>query len=218
MYHSFKGRRSIRLKAYDYTQPGSYFVTICIQNRMCLLGNIQNGSMILNRAGMMVNSWWMQIPKKFPRVTTDAWVVMPNHCHGILVIGDRANDTSGHVNDTSDRTNDTGEHIGSPLPGDINTVGADPCVCPGRVSDPRVCPEPSLGRIVQWFKTMTTNAYIRGVKQEQWVPFEKRLWQRNYYDHIIRTDQRLRQIQHYVATNPQRWGNDQLHPQTPSKW
>lgn len=191
-------RRSIRLQGYDYSQSGLYFVTICMQNRACLLGEIQMGQIKLNSAGEMIYRWWNALPDKFPSVVIDAFVVMPNHFHGIIVITD-------------------------------NPVGADPCVCP----NPPVCPNDDnsdrakvkgahagapLPTMVQWFKTMTTNEYIRGVKNLGWEPFNKRLWQRNYYEHIIRNEESLQHIREYVHTNPLKWEEDQLHPNVPSKW
>ena len=79
-------RRSIRLKGYDYSQNGAYFVTICVQNRECLFGKIKNGEMILNDAGKMTEKYWKEIPGHFPNVILDAFVIMPNHTHGILII------------------------------------------------------------------------------------------------------------------------------------
>ena len=82
-------RRSIRLQGYDYATPGAYFVTICIQNQECLLGAVVNGEMVLNAAGQMVQRVWDELPAQYPGVETDAFVVMPNHVHGIVVlIGD----------------------------------------------------------------------------------------------------------------------------------
>ncbi|NWG20922.1 MAG: transposase, partial [Chloroflexi bacterium] len=81
-------RRSIRLKGYDYTQAGAYFVTIVTQNRECLFGEIVDGEMRLNESGACVVRWWEDIPRHFPNVDTDAFVVMPNHMHGIIVITD----------------------------------------------------------------------------------------------------------------------------------
>jgi len=75
-----------------------------------------------------------------------------------------------------------------------------------------------LHQIVQWFKTMTTNEYIRGVKTSGWSPFDGKLWQRNYYEHIIRDEADLTRIRNYIASNPLRWERDQLHPDVPSRW
>jgi hypothetical protein len=79
-------RRSIRLQGYDYSQAGAYFVTICAQNRECLFGDIADGEMRLNDAGQMVQTVWDEIPAHYPGIDIDAFVVMPNHIHGIIVI------------------------------------------------------------------------------------------------------------------------------------
>ena len=80
-------RRSIRLKGYDYAQPGAYFVTICVQNRECLLGEIADAQMRLNAVGAMAQTQWQKLPERFPRLALDAFVFMPNHMHGIILIG-----------------------------------------------------------------------------------------------------------------------------------
>ena len=79
-------RRSIRLRGYDYSQKGLYFVTICTQDRLCLFGDIENGEMNLNDAGKMVRTIWDQIPAHYCGVEIDQFVVMPNHIHGIVII------------------------------------------------------------------------------------------------------------------------------------
>nr|WP_290668227.1 transposase [Ardenticatena sp.] len=177
-------RRSIRLKGYDYAQPGAYFVTICTQHRACLFGAVVGGEMRVNDAGRMVQRWWDELNRKFPTVQTDAFVVMPNHIHGIIII----HPADTHPNDTRDahagkRGVHRGAYIGAPLP-----------------------------KIVQWFKTMTTNEYIRHVKNDGWPPFHKRLWQRNYYEHIIRNEQSLNRIRRYIVENPLRWYLDRENP------
>jgi REP element-mobilizing transposase RayT len=174
-------RRSIRLRGYDYARPGAYFVTICTQDRQCLFGEIRDGQMIVNDIGQMITHWWQELPRRFPSVTLDEFVVMPNHLHGILIL---------HVGaDRRVRPNSTvapvkeGRHIGLPL-----------------------------HRIIQWFKTMTTNGYVREVKEEKWPPFNKRLWQRNYYEHVIRTEDEWDEIRAYIAENPLKWELDENHP------
>lgn len=77
-------RRSIRLKGYDYSQNGLYFVTICLHNQLCLLGKIIDGEVILNDAGVMVKQYWMDMSKHFPEVILHESVIMPNHVHGII--------------------------------------------------------------------------------------------------------------------------------------
>lgn len=183
-------RRSIRLKGYDYSQPGGYFVTVVTQGRDSLFGKVQNGEMILNAAGEMIVKWWGELPNKFPSVSLGTSVVMPNHFHGIT----RINEIVGAVlrvcpGDVCPNNNDSqhGEHIDSPL---------------------RNRPNPSLPQIVQWFKTMTTNEYIRGVKQLGWTPFNGKLWQRNYYEHIIRDHNDWDRIHRYIQSNPANWADD----------
>ncbi len=83
-------RRSIRLKGYDYTQPGAYFITICTHGRECLFGEIIDGEMHLNEAGPIVVQTWWDLPNHVPNVQLDAFVVMPNHVHGIIIITERA--------------------------------------------------------------------------------------------------------------------------------
>ncbi|MBW4484708.1 MAG: transposase [Tildeniella torsiva UHER 1998/13D] len=192
-------RQSIRLRGFDYSSAGAYFITLCTQNRACLFGDIADGVIVLNSAGQMVNDWWLALNQKFPGIQTDESVVMPNHFHGIIVINpppvgaDPRVCPDPDIEDATDgelpHSRDWGEHIGSPLL-----------------------------RVMQWFKTMTTNYYIRGVKENGWPPFEKRVWQRNYYDHIIRNEADLTRIQAYIRNNPALWQVDQLHPQNPSKW
>jgi REP element-mobilizing transposase RayT len=80
-------RRSIRLSGYDYARSGAYFVTVCIQNRSCLFGSIVNGEMKLNNAGRIAQEVWEELPARFPQVGIDGFIVMPNHIHGILMVG-----------------------------------------------------------------------------------------------------------------------------------
>ena len=79
-------RRSIRLRGYDYSQAGAYFVTACVQSRECLFGAVADGELRLNRYGEIVMRCWDELPAHYPTVELDAFVVMPNHIHGILVL------------------------------------------------------------------------------------------------------------------------------------
>ncbi len=210
-------RRTIRLKGYDYSQPGAYFITICTKDRFCFFGEGIEGRVKLNEAGQMVARWWDELPNKFPSVVIDEYIVMPNHFHGILIIVGA---------DLRVRPN-TGAHIGAPLrkegEADRNIhpemgahIGA-PLRKEGE-ADRNVHPEMGvhigvpLHLIIQWFKTMTTNEYILGVKQNGWSPFPDKLWQRNYYEHIIRHDDELNRLRNYIANNPIGWELDKYHP------
>ena len=188
IYH----RRSIRLKGYNYSQAGLYFITLCTQDSLHLFGEITNDEIVLNDSGMMIEKWWNELKNRFPNIELDEFVVMPSHFHGIIQI----------IN--------------------TNTVGADLRVCPD--VQQRVCPDNAgehkekgkhiglpLHRMMQWFKTMSTNEYIRNVKNNHWAPFNKKLWQRNYYEHIIRDEKSYLHISEYIRTNPLKWQDDKYY-------
>jgi putative transposase len=215
-------RRSIRLRGYDYRAAGAYFITIVAQDRACLFGEVVDGEMRLSEAGRMVERWWLELNCRFPHVLTDAYVVMPNHFHGIVVIHSPPPDTTAppdvgadlRVCPDSGGAHDGGAHAGAPLQspdlGGAPDVGADLRVCPdsGGTHDGGAHAGAPLPTIVQWFKTMTTNEYIRMVKHAGWTPFRGRLWQRNYYEHIIRNERALERIRDYILTNPLHWHLD----------
>ena len=157
-------RRSIRLRGYDYASAGAYFVTICVQGRLCRFGTVVNGVLTLNDAGRMVQATWEAFRERFPTLTPSAAVAMPNHFHAIVALADQ------------------------PIHG------------------------AQLGDIVGAFKSLTTNAYIFGVRERGWLPFDQRLWQRNYYEHVICDEADLARIRDYIEANPARWDADRLHP------
>jgi REP element-mobilizing transposase RayT len=190
-------RRSIRLQGYDYAQAGAYFFTVCVQDRACLLGEVVEGEVVPSDAGRMILRWWVEVPRAFPGNETDAFVLMPNHVHGIVLLGTDPSIGAGAQGNVA--VGDEGGHVGPPLP--PRNVGADLRVRPA-----------SLPRLLQWFKTMTTNDYIRGVKQQGWPPFRGKLWQRNYYERIIRNDRELDRARAYIAGNPSRWSQDAENP------
>lgn len=175
-----KNRHSIRLKNFDYSNNGYYFVTICVQNKLDLFwknekfvgvdrcvdpknnGIIKNKRAdtsvrpymeYLNEIGQLIKYWWNEIPNHFNNIKLDEFVIMPDHIHGIIVIKN------------------------------INKYG-------------------KLGNIIQWFKTMLTNEYIKNVKINNWPKFDKRLFQRNYYERIIRNEREYLNIQKYIELNP----------------
>ena len=97
----------------------------------------------------------------------------------------------------------------------LRNVGADPCVCPNASTNPNDILGEHMGsplqRIIQWFKTMTTNEYIKHVKNNNWPPFNKRFWQRNYYEHIIRNQRSYEMIADYILNNPCVWEKDMFY-------
>jgi len=175
-------RRSIRLRGYAYSQAGAYFVTICVHNRKRLFGETADGKMVLNDAGRMVQTIWDEIPNNYNGIETNEFIVMPDHIHGIIVI-----------------------------------VGAAPCGTPdsgnGAKGQPRgVDPTLSLPDVVHRYKTMTTKRYVDGVKQHGWPPFPRKLWQRNYYEHVIRNEGELNRIREYIINNPSKGEFDRENP------
>jgi REP element-mobilizing transposase RayT len=178
-------RRSIRLKGYDYSQAGLYFITICTQNRLCLFGEIENGEMILNDPGIMIEHQWQELIYCFDNIKLHEFIVMPNHFHGII------------------------EFVGVPLVGTQN-VEQPPTMGQPQTGQPQGI-APTVGDVVGAFKSLSTNEYIRGVKNNDWSRFNKKLWQRNYYEHIIRDEKSCYQIWEYVQTNPLKWQDDKYY-------
>jgi len=149
--------------------------------------------MILNSAGDITDLWWNKIPEKFFNARLDIYQIMPNHFHGIIGIFDPDN-TVGvdpRVNPKKD---------GNQNQGGISQGGHAGTSQPNFEKRPAAIPD-----IVQWFKTMTTNEYIQEVKVGRFPPFDGKLWQRNYYDHIIRNKKSLERIQNYIINNPAQW-------------
>jgi len=197
-------RRSLRLKDYDYSSPGAYFVTICTQDRVPLLDRAEVRSMVRRR--------WDALPERFPDIRTDQFAIMPNHIHGVVFIGDGGTNERACQNTPQSGVSGAGEHIGSPLQRRTNPVGADHCVCPHN-GQPSPNLRTTLGRVVQWFKTVTTNDYAVAVRTNEAERFPGRLWQRNYYDHVIRNETDLNDVRQYIIDNPSRWDEDEDNPQ-----
>jgi REP element-mobilizing transposase RayT len=170
----------------NHCQPGSYFVTICTRDRECLFGHMVNGEMRLNEAGHAAQQCWMDIPDHFPQVVLDEAIIMPNHIHGIIVIHRRgeASAIPPHVSEEQPRSD------ASPLQQRPNGTQ------PG-----------SLSAIVQNFKSISTRKMnaTRGILGTP-------VWQRNYYEHVVRNDEELKAIREYILGNPARWNEDENNP------
>ena len=152
-------------------------MTLCVQDRACLFGEIRKGAMHPNEAGSMIASEWKKLLERFPSIRSDSMVLMPNHLHGILILKEIQSNIGASPN------------VGAPL------VGA-----------------PTLGGIIGAFKSITTVRYIQGVHRLAWLEFRKRLWQRNYFEHIIRHEAALQRIRNYIAANPTKWEWDRKNP------
>ena len=175
-------RQSIRLPGYDYRQSGAYFVTMCAYQRQCMFGEVVDGQMVLNQYGAIVADEWQKSSVIRQEIELDAWIVMPNHFHGIVIIEN---------------------HVGANDNHHVRANGRSPL---------RMKPK-SLSSLMSGFKSITTKK-IDILRDSPGTP----LWQRNYYEHIIRNPDAMDKIRQYIIHNPVSWQIDQLHPDNPSKW
>ncbi len=195
-------RRSIRLQGYDYSQARAYFLTICTHGRECLFGEIRDEKMYLNDIGRIVAHEWLKSPVIRAEIELDEWVVMPNHMHGIAVITDagakqrnvtkKRKAVDQYWTDNQPVGQFTGRFIGQPS-------GRPPIVPTG----PK---KKSVGAMMAGFKSSVTgrvNAYRQSPGSE--------VWQRNYWDHVIRNATELDTLRKYIQTNPARWQEDSLY-------
>ncbi|MCL2777409.1 MAG: hypothetical protein FWD73_05345 [Polyangiaceae bacterium] len=215
------------MKGYDYARTGAYLVTICAHQRACLFGEIVDGEMRLNDAGRMIAEVWNGLSAHYAGVATDDFVVMPNHLHGIVVLSVESGHNAGQAQGPAPTANNVivgAAPRGRPVGARDNVfVGAAPRGRPVGARDnvfvgaaprgrPALAGTMSLGVVVQRFKTLTMKRYIDGVRHAGWTPFQSRLWQRNYYEHIIRDEDSLNHIRQYVRDNPAQWASDSENP------
>lgn len=181
MKERFPRRKQLRLKEYDYSQEGYYFITICTQNRLQILSKIIDDyipnikpvgadsisaqNIKLTSVGKLIERVYLNLEKEFPNIKLHDYVIMPNHMHGIIEICDRAEMDSA----------------------------------------------PTINRIIQSFKRHSTIEYIKGVKKGIYKPFDKRIWQRNYYEHVIRNEKEYYLIKQYIQNNPLNWEKDKYY-------
>src|SRR4030042_4816166 len=180
-------RRSIRLKNYDYSKPGAYFITLCTHRRECILGDIVDGNIQLNQFGEIVREEWLRTEQIRPEITMDEFMVMPNHMHGIIMIrNDIPNKSVGaYINAPGDRT-----HLHTPWDRAHRRT-------PLR-REPK-----TLGSIIAGFKSVVTHR-INSLRKIPLTP----IWQRNYYEHVIRDEDNLNRIRQYIIDNPSKWDED----------
>jgi putative transposase len=200
-------RRSIRLKGYDYSLAGAYFINLVTQDRLCLFGEIVNGEMRLSQLGNTVQREWLRLERRFPGVELDEYVIMPNHLHGIIVIKEQDIPTSrGAAKNRQEENPGT-----APLRPDAGTHPSldDEHKIPGESKRCGVTGIPvaagSLAAIVRGFKSAVAFRYH--IMANNNVD----LWQRNYYEHIIRDEDDLDRIRRYIAGNPMNWLKDAEH-------
>lgn len=193
-------RRSIRLKGYDYTQTGAYFITVCTWQRQCLLGEVVNGEMQLSRYGEAVKFNWDILPKRYNGVQLDAFIIMPNHVHGIIFLHDSGWEGAGL--ETLFPT--TATLAVKPAPTE-SIASAKSSHQQSKIY--------GLPEIVRGFKTFSSRR-INQLRSQAGIP----VWQRGYYEHIIRHKESLTAIRDYILKNPWNWHNDDLHPENLQSW
>ena len=180
-------RRSIRLRGYDYSSAGAYFVTMCTKDRKCDLGIMKNATVELSANGNVVHDVWMEIDEKFSDVELDEFAIMPNHLHGIVVIRD-------------------GPSIRNRRRGLINQTPTTPTFQP--INHQWILmknPHQTLGKIVRFFKAKSSKL-IRDFGDRNFT------WQRNYYERVIRNHEELKRIRQYIINNPLQWELDNENP------
>ena len=200
-------RHSIRLQDYDYTQSGMYYVTICVKNHSCLFGKMVNKNMVLNDAGKMAEKIWLEIPLYYNGFNIDMFQIMPNHIHGIIAIVGAGPCACPHPAQSKNIKSSQNQSY------DIKQLQNESQLYTnagqGRAQGPAPTPPspPSiklkLSDIIGRFKSLITKRYIDGVKQNNWHPFTGKLWQRDYYEHIIRNAKELNHIRKYIKNNPE---------------
>ncbi len=163
-------RKPQRLKEYDYSQSNAYYITICTQNRLPILGKIESGNMVLSEFGKAVERILLNISKRndtvvvFYNVVIDKYCIMPNHIHGILNIANNHQDS-----------------------------------------------DVTLSDIIKYFKISTTKFYIDNVRYGDYEPFNKKVWQKSFYDRIIRNETDYLRIWKYIDENVLKWNEDELN-------
>ena len=192
-------RRSMRLQSWDYAQSAGYFVTTCVEDRACLLGNIANDETHLQAFGNIVQKWWDYLPTHFPNIELDAFVIMPNHIHAIIVIA-----------------TDNNRRDWVPL-SDVNPItNVSKDTQPLRRFAPRgktgAPIQPTLSQIVAYFKYQSTKE-INGLRGVPGKPF----WQKGFHDRIIRNQRELDAKRKYIEDNPMQWALDEENPDIRTK-
>lgn len=182
-------RRSIRLKGYDYAHAGLYFVTICCQDRVCRFGEVVDGEMVLNELGTVAYMEWIKLTERFSNFELDVFQIMPNHIHGIILL------------------NDIPVGAGfTPAPNDLNAPN-DGQPNDDKRATARVAP--TVSDIVGAYKSLVANGCLDIYKSKNETM--GKLWQRNYYEHIIRNEQSYQRISEYIVNNPAKWADDKFY-------
>jgi len=183
-------RRSIRLKGYDYSQVGAYFITICCKDRECRFGKIVGASladaqMELNEYGTIAYNEWIKLPERFTNFELDVFQIMPNHMHGIILLND----------------------VGATLAVVPNNISGENIALTEKSAGVNSAPT-TIGNIVGAYKSLVANACLEIFKMKNETM--GKLWQRNFYEHIIGNEQSYQTISDYIINNPSKWNDDKF--------
>lgn len=203
-------RRTIRLRGYDYTKAGAYFITICARERACLFADIEGNDVHHTPVGVVIAEYWEAIPEHFPAASLDAFVVMPNHLHGIVVLEGRSVAVGTACRAPTGRDDDADacegseppkhERFGAPVVGSIPTiVRSYKAAVTKAIND-----DPGRGTACRAF----LNSRFAPLHPGR-IPSP---WQRGYHEHVIRNERALDRLRAYIDNNPARWIEDSLHP------
>ena len=183
-------RQSIRLPGWDYRTPAAYFITVCTHEQRCILGTVTRGRMYLNACGRIVAEEWKRSPSIREEIEIDAFIVMPNHMHGIVIIAppnaprpitpERYTVRVGTHGRASLRRSKTGQPVRKAR---------------------------SLGAFIAGFKSAAT----RRINRHRGTPGEP-VWQGRFYERIIRDEREWHAVRRYIRQNPARWHRDRHHP------
>ncbi|MBF0203642.1 MAG: transposase [Desulfamplus sp.] len=184
----FPNRQSIRLKKYDYSQSGFYFVTICTEDKIHRFGDITGGNMQLNEFGKIIIEQWNNLPNRFSNIKLDQFITMPNHIHGIIQIVGAPLAGARNRNNTDARNNMTVHHNRAPARG-----------------------APTVGQIIGEYKSLCVHNCLQWIKLNSPTFYMGKLWQSNYWEHIVRNENELNHIRDYIRQNPQRWEMNTLN-------
>ncbi|MBC6109577.1 transposase [Pedobacter fastidiosus] len=186
-------RRSIRLKDYDYSKTGAYFITICCEDRLHRFGKVSGNEMILNKLGVIAYNEWINLSERFVNFELDVFQIMPNHMHGIIVLSD-----VGATLAVAQEENENKDLIIS----DSSNQKLDRATA--RVA-------PTIADIVGAYKSIVSNECLKIYKSQN--KSMGKLWQRNYYEHIMRDENAYYNISNYIINNPKKWDEDKFHTQ-----
>lgn len=219
------GRKSRRLKGYDYRREGLYFITICCHNRIHRFGYVENGKMILNEFGKIAEEEWKKLSERYPRFKLDTFQIMPDHIHGIIRLQETKTGSGftsdlkrenpkidsnladpNHVETSARDISTAGPNYLSTKARDISTAGPNHLSTKARDVSTA---DPSVPDIVGAYKSLVANGCLKIYKSKN--EFMGKFWQRSYHDHIIREEISYYRIAMYIRDNPIKWGVVKKH-------